>query len=199
MGYDFRTEGLVRANVPDLMSYCRPHWVGGYHFTSALRHRLADEGEPGAPEPSLLLWGGVDPDGDPFLNPAFVADAAATLPDSAGAYTVTGRDAGGGVLFSLSFAMPVVLSERETGSAFVFALPVRPGWAGALAAIALSGPDDRTATLDADSDRPMAILIDRRTRQVRAVLRNVPAPPAVGDGMEVLFSRGIPEAGEWRR
>ena len=198
-GYDFRSGRVVAPHKPDLMSYCSPQWIGGYHFGNALRHRLSDEGEPGAPEPSLLLWGGVDPDGDPFLNPAFVADAPAALPDSAGAYTVTGWDAGGGVLFSLSFAMPVVQSEREAGSAFVVALPVRPGWAGALAAVALSGPGDASATLDADSDRPMAILIDRHTRRVRAVLRNVPAPPAVGDGMEVLFSRGIPEAGEWRR
>ena len=92
-------------------------------------------------------------------------------------------------------------------SSFVFALPVQPGWADALASVALTGPAG-IATLDGDSDMPMAILRDPRTGQVRGFLRDLPstmqaameaAGQAAGSGLEVLFSRGIPDATAWRR
>ena len=210
-GYDFRRGRLVPATRRDHMTYCDPAWTSDYHFTNALSHRLADEGASAAahaagPVRSLLLWGGVDTTGTPFLNPAFVADAPPALPGSAGDYTVSGRDASGRELFSLSFAMPVAVSEEDEVSSFVFALPAQPGWADALASVTLSGPAG-TATLDGDSDIPMAILRNPRTGQVRGFLRDPPpatqaAADAVGPrapGLEVLFSRGIPGAAAWRR
>ncbi len=210
-GYDFRNGLLVPPHRPDLMSYCARHWISGYHFANALAHRLSDEGGSAgaavvAPSRSLLLWGGVDPDGHPFLNPAFVVEVPAALPDSAGDYTLTGRDSGGGEIFSLSFAMPEVANEAEAGSSFAFALPVRSAWGDALASVTLSGPDG-DVELDGGTDRPMAILRDPRTGQVRAFLRDLPqatqaamgaARRAAGPGMEVLFSRGIPEPSAWR-
>ena len=203
-GYDFRSGRLVLPRRPDLMSYCEPLWVGDYHFGSALGHRLSDEGGSGDPTPSvpvrsLLLWGGVDAEGEPFLNPAFVAHAPPALPDSAGDHTLAGRDAAGGALFSLSFPMPVAQAEEDGGSSFAFLLPAPPGWTGRVAAITLSGPGEASATIDEDTDRPMAILIDRHTRRARAFLRGVPVPSATEAGLEVLFSRGIPDAGQWRR
>ena len=212
-GYDFGRGRLVPATRKDHMSYCDPTWTSDYHFTNALVHRLDDEGAPApaphaaAPVRSLLLWGGVDTTGTPFINPAFVADAPPALPDSAGDYTVSGRAASGRELFSLSFTMPVALSEEAEVSSFVFALPAQPGWADALASVTLSGPAG-TATLDGDSDIPMAILRDPRTGQVRGILRDPPsateiAADAVGvrapGRLEVLFSRGIPSGGAWRR
>ena len=211
-GYDFHVGRLVSPESRDHMSYCGPPWTSDYHFTNALAYRLRDEGASAAPlaagpARSLLLWGGVDTTSTPFLNPAFVADAAPALPDSAGDYTVTGRDASGRELFSLSFAMPVAVSEEAEVSSFVFALPVQPVWADALASVTLSGPAG-TATLDGDSDIPMAILRDPRTGQVRGILRDpFPATQAAangiaapgGQGLEVLFSRGIPRVEEWRR
>ena len=210
-GYDFRRGRLVPAARWDHMSYCDPTWTSDYHFTNALSHRLDDEGASAAALAaatvrSLLLWGGVDTTGTPFLNPAFVADAPPALPDSAGDYTVTGRDASGRELFSFSFPMPVALSEEAEVSSFVFALPAQPGWSDALASVTLSGPAG-TATLDGDSDIPMAILRDPRTGQVRGILRDPPAAneaaaDAVGGrapGLEVLFSRGIPRGAAWRR
>ena len=181
-GYDFGSGRLIPATRKDHMSYCRPTWTSDYHFTKALRHRLADESASvsalaAAPTTSLLLWGGVDSAGMPYLNPAFVADAPPALPDSAGDHTVTGRDANGRQLFSLSFAMATALSEEAEVSSFVHALPVRAGWED-LAQITLSGPDG-TATLDAGSDAPMAILRDPRTGQVRGFLRDVEDPAAV--------------------
>ena len=207
-GYDFRRGRLVPASRKDHMSYCDPTWTSDYHFTNALSHRLADEGASGAvhaaaPVRSLLLWGGVDTTGTPFLNPAFVADAPPALPDSAGDYTVTGRDASGRDLFSLSFTMPVALSEEAEASSFVFALPAQPGWADALTSVTLSGPAG-TATLDGDSNIPMAILRDPVTGRVRGFLRDVGDPEAgalarSAGGLDVLFSRGIPGASAWRR
>ena len=214
-GYDFSSGRLVPPSLhKDIMSYCGPDWVSDYHFTNALRHRLHDEGKPSAAKDvaattSLLLWGGIDAEGNPFLNPAFVAEAPAALPDSAGDYAVTGWDAGGGELFSVRFAMPRALSEESVGSSFAFALPVRPGWEN-LAGIALSGPDGEAA-LDGDSDLPLAILRDMRTGQVRAILRDAPAASAIEvaadavgaarapPDLEVLFSRGIPGTSGWRR
>ena len=209
-GYDISRNRLVPTTRKDHMSYCGPTWTSDYHFTNALGHRLADEGASAAAlasatTTSLLLWGGVDTTGTPFLNPAFVADASPTLPDSAGDYTVTGRDARGRELFSLNFTMPVALSEEAEVSSFVFALPTQPGWADALASITLFAPEG-IATLDADSDIPMAILRDPATGRVRGFLRNAVDPAAVqvdalapAGGLDVLFSRGIPDAAAWRR
>ena len=212
-GYDARDGRLVRPDTPDLMSYCRPNmWISDYSFTKALRYRLVDEvaqahSATSARNASLLLWGGVDPGGKLFLNPAFVVDSRAALPDSSGAHTLTGRDRRGGELFSLNFAMPVVADGDGIASSFAFALPVQPGWEDFLATITLSGPDD-AVTLNGDTDRPMAILRDPVTGQVRGFLSDLPpqtqaamdaAERAVAPGLQILFSRGIPNATEWRR
>ena len=209
-GYDFRGGGrLVPSSTPDLMSYCGNEAVSDYHFTNALRYRLVNEGTAAAavsvPTRSLLLWGGVGADSVPYLEPTFVVDAPAALPDSAGEYRITGRNAGGGVFFSFNFTMPVTV-DGDGSSSFAFALPVRAGWEGGLTTITLSGPKG-TVTLDGESDIPMAILRDPRTGQVRGILRDPPpaaeaAADAVGEGapgLEVLFSRGIPDAAAWRR
>ena len=210
-GFDFQEGGrLMPPSTPDLMSYCGPpDGSSDYHFIKALRFRLVDEGG-GAATPattrSLLVWGGVDAENAPFLEPAFVVDAPPLVPQSDGDYELTGWAADGGALFSLSFAMPVVADGAGEGS-FVFALPVQPAWADNLASITLSGPEG-SATLDGSTDRPMAILRNLRTGQVRGFLWD-PAPPtqaaadavggAAGQGTEMLFSRGIPGAIAWRR
>ncbi|MCE2456162.1 MAG: hypothetical protein J4G12_10200, partial [Gemmatimonadetes bacterium] len=206
-GYDFDRGGLVRPSTPDVMSYCSdPHWISDYHFTKAHHFRLADEGSAGdvpvaEPAASLMLWGGVDADGAPFLEPAFPVDAPQLLPDSAGDHRIVGTGGGGETLFSISFAMPV-LADADGESSFVFVVPVRPAWQAALAAVTLTGPGG-TAALDGDSDSPMAILRDPRTGQVRAILRDLPpqyrtaadATAGVAEpGLEVMFSRGIPDA-----
>ena len=211
-GYDFRDGGrLVPVSTPDLMTYCDPRWISDYSFTNALRYRLFDEGSAAgaavaASTRSLLLWGGLGADSVPFLEPAFVVEAPAALPDSAGAHRLIGRAASGAELFSLSFTMPET-ADGDGSSSFAFVLPVRPGWEASLGSITLSGPGG-SVTLDAESDRPMAILLNPRSGQVRGILRDLPPPTqaardaagrAAGPGLEVLFSRGIPGAGAWRR
>ena len=212
-GYDFPGEydlgsGLVPPETPDLMGYCGPpDWISDYHFARALDYRLADEGAPAAPaERSILVWGGVDAEGAPFLEPAFVVDAPPSRPDSGGEYELVGRTPDGGELFSLGFAMPET-ADADGASAFVFVLPVEPGWASTLASLTLTGPEGE-ATLDSDTNRPMAILRDPRSGQVRGFLSDLPqanqaamdaARRVAGPGLEVLFSRGIPDAAAWRR
>ena len=208
-GYDFRDGGaLVEPSTADLMSYCSPRWISDFHFINALRFRLRDEGganttNVAARAKSLLLWGGVDADDIPFLEPAFIVDAPPALPRSGGEYEIVGRSAGGGELFSLRFGLPDV-ADGGGGSAFAFALPIQAGWAGSLASITMSGPGG-SVTLDGETHRPMVILRHPPTGQVRGFLRDLPL--AQGDmaalspepGLEVLFSRGIPDATAWKR
>ncbi|WP_425153040.1 leucine-rich repeat domain-containing protein [Candidatus Palauibacter sp.] len=210
-GYDRRDGGrLLAPHSWDLMSYCSPKWISDYNFTKALQYRLENEGpaarRAAVPTRALLLWGGVDEEGVPFLEPALVTGAAPTLPPSGGDHLITGRAENGAELFSLRFAMPEVV-ESEEGSSFVFALPAQPEWAGSLAEITLSGPGG-SYTLDGETDRPLVILRDRDTGEVRGILRDL-APADLARGavgsvsldpeFEVLFSRGIPDPAEWRR
>ena len=156
---------------------------------------------------NLLLWGGIDADRVPFLDPVFVIDAPPSLPRSIGEYVVIGRAGDGTVLFSLPFEMPVV-ADGDGSSSFVFMLPVEPGWAGSLASVTLDGPGG-SATLDAGTNRPMAIVRDKVTGRIQGILRDLPptvTTQAMADtavtrdpGVEVLFSRGIPGPGAWRR
>ena len=210
-GYDSRASGrLVPPTSLDVMA-CGglSSWISDYHFDKALRFRLSDEGNSAgenvaASSTSLLLWGRVDSEGVPFLEPAFVVDALAALPDSAGQYVVSGSTASGSELFSLNFAPPET-ADGDGSSSFAFVLPVQPGWADNLANITLSGPGS-SATLDRDTDLSMSILIDASTGQVRGILRDLPqadvpalAPQPGPDDLDVLFSRGIPDAAAWSR
>ena len=137
----------------------------------------------------------------------FVIEAPPALPDSAGAYTLTGRTARGTELFSLRFAMPRT-ADGYGGSGFAFALPAEPGWVGELAAITLDGPGGSFALNDG-SDLPTAILRDTRTGRVRGILREMPllagaamdaaTRSAAEPALEILFSRGLPDRAAGRR
>ena len=215
-GYDFRAGGrLVSPRTRDLMSYCGPpRWVSEFSFTKALNHRLEGDGSrgpfaqttPRKSTRSLILWGGLDDEGNPFLEPAFVTDASPSVPRSSGDYQVVGRSAGGNELFSLSFDMPE-LADAEGRSSFVFALPVRTDWAGTPESITLSGPGGSTTT-DRTTDQPMAILRDSASGEVRGILRGEDATDVIhvaaealgptGPRLQVSFSRGIPDEADWR-
>ena len=212
-GYDFRFGGvLVPPGTGDLMSYCSYDWVSDYHFTNAVRYRLADEGPDaalgvGPVTRSLVLWGGVSDSGEPYLEPAFVIDGPAALPESGGAYEISGRSSAGEPLFSLSFDMPKV-ADADGSSSFAFVIPAELGWDANLARIRLSGPGG-TTVLDGDTDHPVTILRDSRTGWIRGILRDLPAgelanagavaPLLRMPGVEVQTSRGIPDVQVWRR
>jgi len=210
-GYDIETGSLVKPTTKDLMSYCDPDWISEFYFTNALRYRLYVEvaemaAAPAVPVASLLVRGGIRQNGAPYLQSAFAIDAPPALPRKTGAYRIVGATAEGWDLFALDFAMPEV-ADGDGSSSFAFVVPVQPGWPEALARITLSGPEG-SFTLDADSDHPSAIIRDPRTGQVRAILGNLPpeirtaadaARLAAEPGLEVLFSRGLPDAAAWRR
>ena len=211
-GYDFGTRQVVEPTRPDLMSYCRPEWVSGYHFTKALQHRLEDEGDEPSPAPratrrSLLVWGGTGPDGHPHLEPAFVVNAPSALPTGRGDHLLRGTDAAGRELFSLRFDMPD-LADADGRSAFAFILPADPNWVGRLANISLSGPGG-TSTLDSRTHRPSALIRNPVTGQVRALLLDLPQVVQTSEDAATLlsirpslglrFSRGIPEPAAWVR
>ncbi|MDE2945348.1 MAG: hypothetical protein OXT63_14250 [Gemmatimonadota bacterium] len=143
-------------------------------------------------------------DRQPFLEPAFVVDAPAALPVPGGEYEISGRTSDGEVLFSLSFDMPEV-ADGDGSSAFAFALPAQADWESRLVSVTLSGPGGAT-TLYGDTDRPMVILRNPKSGQVRGFVRDLP-PSALAEGrmvvdtgsrervVEVLFSRGLPDPG----
>ncbi len=210
-GYDFGGR-LLSPSTPDLMSYCGPpDGISDYHRTRALRYRLGETERAAAadrlpPTRALLLWGGADADGVPFLEPAFVVDAPPRVPRPGGDYRLSGRAADGAELFSFTFDMAEV-ADGDGSASFAFALPVRDGWAGNLANIVIAGPRG-SATLDSDSDVPMAVLRDLRSGRVRGILRDLQPSVATraaaeaglpgAQGLEVLFSRGIPGEETWR-
>ena len=211
--YDPRGSGrLIPPTRLDIMSYCNPVWISEYHFTNALRFRVSEADSVGLPmagpsTQSLLLWGGVDAEGNPLLETALVVDAPPALPQAPGRFRLAGRTANGTELFSLSFDMPEV-ADGDGGSNFAFVLPAGAGWEDGLAGITLSGPGG-SATLDTETSLPMAVLRDPRDGQVHAILRNLPrtvltaadatAALSPEPGLEVLFSRGIPASDAWQR
>ena len=167
-GYDFKNHTLVTPEAPDIMSYCWTGltWISDYFFNKALSHRLADGGATAAalavetdPVRSLLVWGGRDQNGVPYLDPAFVVDATSSLPVEGGEYTIEGATVDGTLVFSFAFDMPDTGDADGEETSFVFTLPVQPGWAADLASITLTGPGG-SATLDESTNRPMAILRD---------------------------------------
>ena len=231
-GYDFEIGELRPPGIPDLMSYCNPHWISDYGFAKALRFRLEDEAAAvaagravpaagraavaagrAAPTPSLVLWGGVDDQGALFLEPAFAVEAPPSLPEPRGPYRIRGTTSRGEELFSIGFDMRPV-ADGNGGSDFVIALPAEPGWRDGLAEIRLTGPEGE-AVLDGASNQPMAILRDPADGRIRGILRGLSpsvltprnlasmvsgpgSEPVSGQasdpGIEVLFSRGLPEA-----
>ena len=212
-GYDFRAGGSLVApdEFYDLMSYCPPRWIAEYTFSRMVGYRdvlARSRAQYDVPSsgPSLLLWGGATGDRRPFLEPVFVVDAPRRLPESTGPYHLIGRSPDGSELFSLSFDMPETADSGGT-SAFAFTLPVERQWANRMATVTVSGPGG-SFTLDRRSDLPIALLLDRNTGDVRGFVRDQPseafaraqaAELGPGTELEVLFSRGIPDASAWRR
>nr|MCZ0935084.1 M66 family metalloprotease [Candidatus Palauibacter rhopaloidicola] len=206
-GYDPERRALLDPKAYDLMSYCwGNHWISDYFYNKAFDHRAAEVATEAAtmadPGRSLLVWGGLDEDGAPYLDPAFVVDAAPSLPSAGGEHMIVGATSDGSPLFSFTFDLPIIDDAEGEETSFVFALPVQANWTD-LASVTLSGPAG-SATLDESTDRPMAILTDPGTGQVRAFLSNprsatrAAAGQTPAQGLEVLFSRGIPSAGAWR-
>ncbi|MCY3548281.1 MAG: M66 family metalloprotease [Gemmatimonadetes bacterium] len=186
----------------DLMGYCTPDWVSDYHFIRATNYRMtrdtrtvaaaADAPAPGdvaaPPEKTLLLWGGVG-DGEFVLEPAFLIDAPAKLPEAAGPYRLQGFGPGGESRFAFAFSPDPV---EHGGAHFFFTVPHDPDRDGAIERVVLTGPEGEH-TLRAGSTPPMAIITNRATGQVRAILRDWDGRLNRLDGdTEIMVSDGLP-------
>ena len=144
--------------------------------------------------------------GELFLEPAFVVGAQPVPPRLDGPYRLAGEDEDGHSLFSLPFGMPELGCGGKRG-AFAFILPVEDDWADRLARIVFSGPEG-ASILDGEEDPSAALLLDRDTGRVRGILRDGPEAAAKRPaarllaqepGLEVLTSRGIPDAASWKQ
>ena len=209
-GYDRLNGMLVNTNTPDLMGYCGPpDWISDYHFTKAMNYRLsqlpnARLAAAFAPSTrSLLLWGGVNEEGELVLEPAFVVDASPVLPQEDGPYLLTGERVDGSVLFTLTFAISKY-ADAEGGS-FAFILPVREEWSENLDRITISGPEGFDS-IDGEEGSHYALMRDSVTGEVRGILRDWPDPTdpsTVGrrippePGLEIVVSGGVPREDSW--
>ena len=200
-GYDREHNRLISPYTPDLMSYCGGQWIGDYHVANALRHRVSVEvpAEFAPKTRSVVVWGGLDSNGNPYLEPSFITDAMPSLPLPGRDFVVRGTTEDGSEAFAFTFDMPETWDVDDERSGFVFAIPVT--WPDALERVSLTGGNE-SAILDGSTDSPMTILRDPVTGEVRAILRRpvAQAMEAVGEpNLEVLFSPGIPDGALRRR
>ena len=208
-GYNFATGELVEPEATDVMGYCGRQWISGYHFQRALDHRLRTETdtEPDrVAQPVLLVWGGVDATGQPYLKPSFIVDAPPKVPTKGGDHQLTVSTDGGQAVASLTFNMPRT-AHAEGRSVFVFAIPVPDGLPGTIEHITLNGPGG-SATLDPETSQSTILILDPDSGKVRGLLTD-PTPSMVMQltddfessfpGFEVVTSSGLPEVQHERR
>ena len=190
-GYDFGDGGgLVNpSDYYDLMSYCGPYWISDFSFDKALRYRLHTSGllnqvVASRPVASLLIWGGVDGQKRPFLEPAVVVNSQPSLPKSVGRHMVEGYDDEGIALFRLRFEMPVV--EDGDGTArFAYTVPIDREWKHKLRTITFYAPKG-SFTINEATNMPVTIIQNRSSGRVTGFIRG--EVDRLGS-----FSRGLPD------
>ena len=204
-GYDIAMGRLLDpVSYKDVMGYCFDNiWISDYHFNKAMIHRL--DGDGGVDHDAdvaavaaldrgevLVVWGAVR-EGRLKLDPAFVVDGPVALPEADGPYRVEGLGAGGETRFSLAFS-PTPLADGG-GSTFVFLIPYEPEWARNLDRMVLTGPEGEY-TVTRYGEPGMAVVTDRSTGRIRAIIRNWDGGPLPGEGTaDVTITRGIPVGG----
>ena len=146
--------------------------------------------------------------GQPYLEPAFVVEAPPALPDSAGPHELSGRTADGRELFALSFTMPRT-ADGGGGGSFAFAVPgggrlgrpARPHHAFGPWRFGHAGRGHRPPRDDRPQpgDRAGARRPARTARAAGQPVGASAAAVAAESGLQMLYSRGIPDAAAWRR
>ena len=211
-GYNPERNVLIDPYTPDLMGYCQGReGISDYHFNKAIEFRINEEEDvlriqasSSTQERTLIVWGGLNENGELVLEPAFVVDAAPSLPHRSGPYWLVGEDTEGRPLFKLDFAIDEI-SHSDGGGVFAFTVPVQQAWSGRLARITLSGPEGY-AEMTRDSGRSAALLLDQSTGEVRGILRDWPeqgtsavsARRALAEpDLDVIISPGIPYPSDW--
>lgn len=195
-GFDVDAGGVVHpGQYADLMTYCDPAWISDYSYRIAMNRRLRVESaaaraawEAIPEEPAIMLWGTVG-EGRMFIEPAFLVEARSSVPTAGGPYRLEGYGPGGQLRFGFDFTpQPVEFG----GQHFHFNVPYDPDRDGRLGRVVLSGPEGEFE-LGPSSTSPMAIIINRTSGQVRAILRDWNGSLALAAGdTEIMFSDGLP-------
>ena len=196
-GFDVERQGIIHPRqFVDLMTYCDPTWISDYSLNRALNRRLAVESaaareawEAIPEESTLMLWGHMGDDGELLMEPAFLVESRPSVPATGGPYRLEGFAEGGDLRFGFDFT-PEPLEFG--GGQFHFTVPYDPDRDGRLERVVLSGPEGEFI-LGPSSTSPMAIIINRSSGQVRAILRDWDgqASIAVGD-TDIMVSDGLP-------
>ena len=157
-GYDMRTNEIRTIDTHfDLMSYCQPGWASDYTYEAVLAARgtqagtsTAAAGKPastrnpipvtgtGAPEPALLVWGSISPDGA-VLEPSFEITAAPARPAGSGPYRLTGTNDSGATVLDVSFEA-YEIDHLPGARMFAYTIPLREMGGAAPTEIRLRGP-----------------------------------------------------------
>ena len=207
-GYDFRNGSVVSPNLgTDIMTYCDTSpWISDYHFNKVIDFRarmpsdMARAGAATAHAPSdvLVLWGGVA-DGELQLEPVYSMHAAPRLPETGGAYRISGIGVDGRALLALDFTPG---EDAYGGKHFFFLVPIESEWEESLERIILSGPEGQVA-VDREDDRAITVVTERGSGRIRAILRDwegvLPLPLAAEGELEIATTRGLAEAVRLRR
>ncbi|WP_053333779.1 hypothetical protein [Gemmatimonas phototrophica] len=130
-GYNVRTNALQASTTADLMGYCNPSWISDYNFNAMMTFRgfaasalVATTGST-FEQPSLLVWGRVESNGELVLEPALRLSARSVLPTTGGDYTVAAYDDNGSAMFTFDFTPVEVANDgAEGGAHFAFVVPM---------------------------------------------------------------------------
>ena len=212
--YHFRGMALYRDPNLSFEQYLESGAGGDPNVSRRARDMATGRAMPrGAPVRSLAVWGSVLRDSTIRLEPSFVVDAPPSLPESGGPFRLRAVDSQDRTLFDFSFDM-LELADwdgAEIGS-FFFLLPVDPGWETGLSRIEALSPGRGlrgavTDVLDSSTDRPMAVLFDNVTGEIRGFIRDwrqgrnrITADDRVlrlAPGLQPMVTRGLPR--DWPR
>ena len=212
--YHFRGMTLYRDPNLSFEQYLESGAGGDPNVSRRARDMATGRAMPrGAPVRSLAVWGSVLRDSTIRLEPSFVVDAPPSLPESGGPFRLRAVDSQDRTLFDFSFDM-LELADwdgAEIGS-FFFLLPVDPGWETGLSRIEALSPGGGlrgavTDVLDSSTDRPMAVLFDNVTGEIRGFIRDwrqgrnrITADDRVlrlAPGLQPMVTRGLPR--DWPR
>jgi hypothetical protein len=139
-GFDVVTGIVQDIERRDVMSYCGPEWVSDYTYQGVLDFRGSGAAASiaAAVQPTLVVWGRME-NGNPILEPAFLAESRPVLPARDGRYRVQGFDAAGAQLFSVSFDPESVGDPEMQVRQFAFAIPMTTANAARISSLRLIG------------------------------------------------------------
>jgi len=132
----------IATSTGDVMGYCFPVWESAYTYKAILNFRSSTVVADRAPEPRtrvIALRGSIDDRSGVSMSPAFSIDARPTSPNGNGAYTLTGTDAAGRVLFTYRFDGAVIDHDAHVRH-FTVAVPETPELDSDLQAVRVTGP-----------------------------------------------------------